>query len=221
MLPRGLEEMVYRIRQEVRRHIPSGNVEEIGIIRGSYDRASFRWYFKADVGYHQQCCVVMDAREIFEQRFNIPSYIDEILIGRYRRGERYPDVELRSGGRVWHIPDALPITTSSFRPGQIMTMDHNVAVTPIRDSKDRGKSMLGELYEQYKKLYARKEAIAMEQRWQREYAMYCDPAENVAPKEKSRKQQLAESRPERLARLWKAKYERDGKKPLINKLQTV
>lgn len=201
MLPRGLEEMIYRVRQELRRHVPHGDVEQIGIIRGNYDPASHRWYFKADVGHYQQAAVVMDAREMDMMGFNLPRHIDEVLIGRHRRGERYPDFELRSNGRVWNVPRVEPMAVQS----NCSTYSTAEANTLSREHLEKYKRMVME--------------YGMVDRFKKEYM--CNPSTTNTENKKSRKEQLAESRPARLARLWKAKYERDGVKPLLSKLQLV
>jgi hypothetical protein len=213
MLPRGLEKLVYRIYDDFLRYAPNGRFREIGIIRGNYDSRHHRWFFTADVGYMQQPKLTFDAIELYD-RYSIPTPVDEILIGPFREGMVHPDVELLSNGRVWHVPTAQPISTLDYKsdqirslsPGQIVYMDSPVAVSNERRNKSWQQEYLS-IYEDAVGKYVMGVDLAAE------------PEPEPEPEPEDRKKKLAASRPERLARLWKAKYERTGVKPLISKLK--
>jgi hypothetical protein len=195
MEDRNLQELCYRVIQELRHY--SG--EEVESFEGRLEQGSYSWRFRSQGSYYNpriaEMRISMD--ELYGRfRVNLPSIVERMEVYWDRR-ERLPSIRLYDRyGQPVHIATRRPLSA-------IMQGADYMMVAPQITQEPKG-------WDHYQMAAMYGMSVIKEGgRINVGVDTACSP-----PKEKSRKELLAESRPTRLARLWKDMYAKTGKKPL-------
>lgn len=204
MEDRNLQELCYRVIQELRRY---RNGEDVESFDGRLERETYSWRFRSIGGYYSHTVVEMrmSMDELYGRfRVNLPQIVERMEVYWDRR-ERLPSIRLYDRyGQPVHIATRQPLSA-------IMQGAQYVMTPPQISEEPRG-------WDHYQMAAMYGMSVIKEGgRINVGVDTACSP-----PKEKSRKELLAESRPTRLARLWKDMYAKTGKKPLsIKQLATT
>lgn len=198
---RNLQELCYRVIQELSRY---SHGEYIESFEGRMERENYSWRFRSHGGYYSPTVVEMrmSIDEFYGRyRISLPSNVERMECYWDRR-ERLPSVRFYDRhGQPVHIPTRQPLS-AIMGGAEYMMVAPQIKVSEEPQRYDHMRDAM---------MYAMSVIKAGGV-----YKMGADFAQEPTPppKEKSRKELLAESRPVRLARLWKDMYARTGKKPL-------
>lgn len=205
MEDRNLHELCYRVIQELRRY---RNGEDVESFEGRLERENYSWRFRSrDTHYYTQTVVEirMSMDELYSRfRVNLPQIVERMEVYWDRR-ERLPSIRLYDRyGQPVNIPTRQPLSAVRWDQEYMM-----VAPQISQEPKGWDHYQMAAMYGMSVIKEGGRINVGVD--------TACSP-----PKEKSRKELLAESRPTRLARLWKDMYAKTGKKPLsIKQLATT
>lgn len=207
MEDRNLQELCYRVIQELSRY---SHGEYIESFEGRMERESYSWRFRSHGGYYSPTTVEMrmSIDEFYGRyRISLPSMVERMECYWDRRERKHSIRFYDRQGNPVHIPTHQPLS-AVMAGADYMMVAPRITEEPQQLDHMRASMMYGMSVIKAGGVYKMGVDFAQEP--------------SSPPKEKTRKEILAESRPVRLARLWKDMYARTGKKPLsIKQLATT